>query len=72
MMTSITICVIAYNITRFNVAKVEGYFFLFIYQTTFPYSLHLLEAFNVITYTSFYPLFRSGTGPRGCVLISVL
>jgi hypothetical protein len=55
------------------VAKVEGYFFLFIYRTTFPYSLYLLEVFNVITCTSiFIAPFRCGAGPRSCVLISVL
>jgi hypothetical protein len=53
------------NITRFNVAKVERYFFLFIYQTTtFPYSLRLLEIFHYL-HVIFTAPFRSGAGPRG-------
>ena len=44
------------NITRFNVAKLGGYFSHFIHRTAFPYSLRLLEVFNVITCTSFLPL----------------
>jgi hypothetical protein len=70
------IIAISHNVTRFNIAKVETLFFLFIYipDNLFPYSLRLLEVFNVtlLAYIIFTPLFRFGVGPRVPVLLEAL
>jgi hypothetical protein len=55
------------NITRFNVAKVERYFFLFSSHIGQPFHivLRLLEVFNVITCVSFYCSTSKWYGPKG-------
>jgi hypothetical protein len=63
------IITISHNVTRFNMAKVEALFFLFIYiylRQPFPYSLRLLEVFNVTLLAyHFYRSISIWCGPKG-------